>query len=218
MKTILALLLIFYTLSVHAQRRVGFSIGGNYSDIRFKNSAGDVNENLKGLPGASITAYYQFEILKRKTEKRFNPSNFLSPEIGYKSSQFSDKGSNVLTTWSLNYLSTGLAIKHYRNSKKTVNPFYGGGFITDFLISGVQSRGFEQYDLTENIKKINVSITAEAGLLYTISDNAHCSLSLAYLRGIYNLEKDPGQTAMIHAWKLSATVFFNLKTRTKGKE
>lgn len=215
MKTIIVALLIFYALSAHTQSRVGFSIGGNYNTIRFKNSAGEVNDNLKGLPGAAITMYYQVEVLKSKIEKRFKPSNLLSVELGYKSGHFSDKGSQVLTTWSLNYLSTGLAFKHYRSSKKSVNPFYGGGFISDFLVSGVQSRGFEQYDLTDDIKKINLSITAEAGLLYTISDKSHCSLSLAYLRGLSNLEKDPGQKAMIHAWKLSAAVFFNLNNSNR---
>jgi hypothetical protein len=197
---------------------VGFSIGGNFNRIRFKNSEGVVNGNLKGLPGAAVAICYQSEILRSKTERRYKPTNFLSVELGYKSGQFTDKGSQVLTTWSLNYLSTGLAFKHYRSSKKNVNPFYAGGFISDFLISGVQSRGFEQYDLTEDIKKINLSITAEAGLLYTISDKAHCSLSLAYLRGLSNLEKDSDQKAMIHAWKLSATVFFNLKKEQKQKK
>jgi|GEM_PF-3031826 len=215
MKYLFLFLLPVFSLPIYAQSWVGFSFGGNFSQVRFTNSDGVVNKNLKGLPGTTATVFYQRSISKEK--KMYSATNLIGFELGYKSSRVQDKASSLLTIWNMHYLTNSLTFRHNSNSKRKANPFYGGGVVLDYLMSGTQNRGFNQFNITEDIKPLNVSVTVETGLNYHISDDANTTLRLAYLRGLANLEKDPSQQAYIHALRLSITLFFNLKDNGKRK-
>jgi len=217
MKYLLLFFLVFYSLSAQAQNRVGFSFGGNFSQIRFINSDDVVNKDLKGLPGTTATFFYQHDISNKKKQKHA-ASNLAGFELGYKSNRLQNNASNLLTVWNMHYLTGSLTFRHNSNSKHKASPFYGGGLVVDYLMSGTQNRGFNQFDITEDLKPLNVSLTLETGLMYHISDEANASLRLAYLRGLANLEKDPGQQAYIHAWRLSIAVFFNLKKNNRKRK
>ncbi len=95
--------------------------------------------------------------------------------------------------------------------------FFGGGFVTDYLLSGTQNRGFNQYDLEEHLEPFNLSVTAEIGLSYDVSEEVYATIGLAYLRGLTNVEQDPGQKALIHGWRLSIALFFELTNNHKRK-
>jgi len=209
------LFLFFFTLSLlpaNGQSWVGFSFGGNFSQIRFKNSDGAVNIDLQGLPGTTATIFYQRDIAKNK-KVRYSATNLIGFELGYKSNRIQDNASGLLTIWNMHYLTGSLTFRHNSNSKRKANPFYGGGLVLDYLMSGTQNRGFNQFDITEDLKPLNLSLTLETGLKYHISDEVNASIRLAYLRGIANLEKDPGQQAYIHAWRLSIAIFFKLENK-----
>jgi hypothetical protein len=216
-KSVLIVLVFLTTTHANAQSKVSFSIGGNYNQVRFRNSAGVLNENLRGLPAVNVALAYEHALEKIGSRSEFNPSNHVGVSLGYKSGQFKDKGSHVLTTWSTNYLSSSLGYFHRTGSKKPIHFMYGGGIVYDFLISGVQSRGFEQYDLSQDIKKANLSVAAHSGLFYRISDFSQCALKISYLKGLTNIEKDENQSARFNAWQLSAVVFFDLTKRKNSK-
>lgn len=216
MKTFHVVLIAMLLLTIGhacAQSKVSFSIGSNYSQVRFRNSAGDLNENLRGLPAAKISLAYEHALEKANARKEFDPSDHIGVSLGYKSGQFKDKASHVLTTWTTNYISVGVDYFHRTGSKKPIHFMYGGGLVNDFLTSGVQSRGFEQYDLSQDIRAKNFSAALHTGLFYRISDFSQCALKLSYLKGLTNIEKDENQTARLNAWQLSAVVFFDLTKR-----
>jgi len=214
-KYLLPFTLLLSSFSTRAQTSVGFSFGGNFSQVRFTDSNGNLNKNLKGLPGSTASIYYLFDLVKGKKLKNA-ATNYLGVEAGYKSSKFEDVANNLITSWQIQYLSAQFLFRHATNSLRKANLFYGGGFVTDFQIAGTQNQGFSQYDITEDLKPINLSITAEAGIKYDVSDDAAATLRFSYLRGLTNVEKDESQTAFIHSVGISAAVFFYL-TRTKKK-
>jgi len=187
---------------------VGFSIGANHSQLRYKNTKGVLDENLKGIPGGTASIFLQTQVFDKKKSARYPAATLLSTEIGYKSTKIKDKASTILTTWSLHYLTANLTLRRKANSKKKVNPFYGGGLVADWFASGTQNLGFEQYDLKEELQPLNFSITAEAGLTYFVGDDSFGTLGLSYLRGISNLETSPDEQALLHSIKISMAIFF----------
>lgn len=203
---IIAFVFVLIFHSTFAQSRIGFSAGGNYTQVVYKNSSGERYNSLKGLPGFGVGAILESGVGSKQ-------SRFLSAlqlKLGYKSSQFKDGQSNLLNTWSINSVSASTGFVLSRNARKTLNEFYGIEVIHDFMVSGIQNRGFIQYDLSDALKKYNMSVALTSGLNYTISDFSHCSLWISYSRGLSNLERDVNQTARFHAWMLSAAVYFSL--------
>lgn len=221
MKYILTLLCVaqFYCAqsqiyNPQSQSSVGFSFGANFGQVRFKNSDGVLDESLKGKPGASATLFY-FLQLANKGKKNRAFANLLGVEAGYKFNKFEDKESSLLTTWDMQLLTGQLTFRHVRLSNHRVNLFFGGGLAVDYLIAGTQTQGFSQFDITEDLNKVNLSLTAETGLKYDISSDAYTTLRLGYLRGLSNLEKDPDQQTFVHAIRLSIAVFFYLNNSKK---
>jgi hypothetical protein len=210
MKWLIIFLAVVPTIGFTQQ--VGFSLGTNMQNLAYTNSAGVKSEQLVGLPAASISFSYM-QRLQKKSRSKALQNNYLVLQAGYKTGQLKDKGSHLLTTWSMNFISGSLNFVSQHNTKRKTNPFYGAGVVNDLLISGTQNRGFEQYDLTNDLKSFNLSAKIFTGLSYRISDEANCSLELNYLRGLRNIEKSQGQSALLHAWQLSATLFLHLKNK-----
>jgi hypothetical protein len=194
--------------TVAVAQQIGFGLGTTIQNLSYTNSDGVKADQLTGLPAAAISFSY-LQTLKTKSKAAF--SNSIMVQLGYKGGYLKDEGSHLLTTWSMNFLSASAGFVSHHNSKRKTNPFFGAGIVTDALISGTQNRGFEQYDLTDDLKILNLSAKIFTGLSYKISNEANCSLELNYLRGFRNMEKSAEQSAMLHAWQLSATLFFQLK-------
>jgi hypothetical protein len=217
-KLLLTLTIVQLSISyATAQSRVSFAIGGNYNQVRFRNSNGNLNEDLRGLPAVNVSLGYEHALEKVNTSNDSDPTNHIGLTLGYKSGQFKDKASHVLTTWTINYLSTSVDYFHRSGSKKPMHFMYGTGLVNDFLVSGVQSRGFEQYDLSQDLQKSNLSFALHSGLFYRISDFSQCALKVSYLKGLTNIEKDTSQSARLNAWQLSAIIFFDLSKRKNSK-
>lgn len=208
-------LLFFFLLTspiIGCAQHLGFSLGTNVQNLSYTNSDGVKSEQLVGLPAAVISFSYLHTFnAKSKSKTIFN--NSIALQLGYKGGQLKDKGSHLLTTWSMNFLSGSLNFVSQYGTKRKTNPFYGVGIVNDLLISGTQNRGFEQYDLTNDLKALNLSAKIFTGLSYRISDEASCSLELNYLHGLRNIERNQKQSALLHAWQLSATLFLQLKNK-----
>lgn len=205
MKQVVITMLLIIPSIAFAQQ-VGFSLGTTIQNLSYINSDGVKSDQLKGLPAASISFSY-LQALQAKGSF----ANSVMAQVGYKGGHLKDKGSHLLTTWSMNFLSASAHFISQKKSKRKANPFFGAGIVSDFLMSGTQNRGFEQYDLTNDLKTLNLSAKILTGLSYTISKESSCSLDLSYMRGFRNMEKSAEQSALLHAWQLSATLFFQLK-------
>lgn len=198
--------------SVVVAQQIGFGLGTTIQNLSYTNSDGVKADQLTGLPAAAISFSY-LHTLKTKSKAAF--SNSIMAQLGYKGGHLKDEGSHLLTTWSMNFLSASANFISQHNSKKRANPFFGVGIVNDVLISGTQNRGFEQYDLTDDLKVLNVGAKIFTGLSYKISNEANCSLELNYMRGFRNMEKSADQSALLHAWQLTATLYFQLKKQKK---
>jgi len=202
----------FFAIFAHlafSQSSVGLSIGGTFGQLKFENSEGVVDENLIGVPGAAASAYYFFDLGGVVTSAS-SGQNLLGVELGYKSSKFKDKASSQLTTWELQYITSRLLFRRITNSTNKARLFFGGGLAMDYLYGGTQNQGFSQFEITDALNALNVSLSAETGLTYIISSDTYATLRLGYLRGISNLEKDSSQQAFVHGFKLSMAIFFHL--------
>lgn len=212
MKYVISIILLFSLHRTNAQRWVGVGIGANQSQLQYTNSLGIKDENLRGLPGVNASFFFLQRVSKKKA-KRFPPKTILSTEFGYKSIKIKDTKSSLLSTWSLQYLTGNIILRKHINSKHAVNAFYGGGLALDYLLSGSQTEGFEQFDLTEDLKRSNTSLTAEFGITYFQSHDSFSELKFSYLRGLSNLEKSNDQKALLSAFKISGSVFFELTNK-----
>ncbi|MCF6359232.1 MAG: PorT family protein [Cyclobacteriaceae bacterium] len=211
MKYIFLVIILTLSLLSNAQQSVGFSLGGNFSNVKFKNSSGVVDKNLKGLPGITATMLYSLK-LNEQTKKK-QSAHLLGIEAGYKSSKFEDKENSLLTTWQMQYITSVLTYRYSPNFLSKTGLFFGGGLSYDFLLSGSQTQGFSQFDITEELSRVNLSINIETGIRYNISDEAYTTLLVSYLRGLNNLEKDLNQQATIHSFRVAATVFFRINRK-----
>ncbi len=209
MKLILTLALLILWGCSHGQRSwIGLSIGANHSQLRYRDSDGNLDKNLKGLPVGTASILFQRELRDNTKSSGYHNSSLFSTELGYKTNKIKDKSSTLLTTWSLQYLSGNILFIKRENSRNTVNPYYGGGVAFDWMVNGKQNLGFEEYNLSEDLNAFNLSLVGEFGLTYFISLDAMGSLGLSYSRGLSNLEKGPNEQALLHAIKLTLTVFF----------
>lgn len=206
--------MLFWLLSLSAisQNWVGLGIGASTSKLMFTDTNGLRNRDLVSLPGASASFFYHHRISKENW-RRFSSTTVLSAETGFKSARIKDRESSLLTTWALQYLTGNLTIRRNVGSKHKVNMIYGAGLFADYLMSGSQSKGFEQFDLTNDLNRRAAGLITEFGVSYYQSDDSYSTLVLSYLHGMSNLEKDEGQVATLHLLNISVSVFFEFREK-----
>lgn len=210
MKYIFIIPLILLSFLGNGQHAVGFSLGGNFSSVNYKNSNGVSDKSLKGLPGIISTFNYRYNIGYKVRRKSVHQ---IGIDTGYKSSKFEDKESSLFTTWNMQFISTAIAYRYYPYYRKKTGFFFGGGIVYDFLLSGTQTQGFSQFDISKDLAPSNLSVNIETGIKYNISYDASTTLTIGYLRGLTNIEKDLSQQAFIHSFKIAASVFFRINTK-----
>ncbi len=199
--------LVLLSLTGKSQHAIGFSLGGNFSDVNFTNSNGISYKSLKSVPGIITTVGYTQNLHYNKRRRSVHQ---IGLEAGYKSNNFKDKESSLITTWNMQFLSTAFIYRYYPDYRKRTGLLFGGGVMYDFLLSGTQTQGFNQFNITQELARSNFSLGLETGINYNISPEATTTLTLRYLRGLLNMEKDPGQKAYVHAFNITATIYFML--------
>jgi len=208
-RILIFLLSLAYGTLADAQAWVGIGLGGHLNDVSFFNSSGVKDERIQGI----LSTYFSFYLAHDLGQRR-GPDisrNTLFFQAGYKKGVSRNKESSVLEKWTIDNLSTSLTFRRMIQSRRLVNPYLGAGLGVDLITGAAQQEGFEQYDLTDDLKRVNVSAIAEAGLTYFISHDIYGTLGASYLHGLTNLEKNPAQTAHVHGWKVGIDIFFQLK-------
>jgi hypothetical protein len=203
---LIALALFCASTNSMAQSAIGIGISANYLQVSYINSQGVKSDKLSGLPGAG--AFFLFDKVVANKSSRLE--KHIVGNVGYRTSAFKDNDANLLTKWSVNFLETSVALKLVQQSKRTVAPMFMGGLSHHYLIAGTQSRGFEQYDLTNNLRRQSFNVLGAFGLSYRISQENSCALILSYTRGLSNMERDQNQNAKFHVWQLSTSVMLGI--------
>ncbi|WP_436516592.1 hypothetical protein [Ekhidna sp. To15] len=199
---------------VYSQNWVGLSIGGNQTFINFQDAAGQKNDALKGVPGFTASSHFQFPLSKIKNLS-LNGSTVLNIEGGYKSTKIVDINSSQQSSWTLRQLTSSMTIRKHLKSRSTLIPFYEMGGSVDYMLSGTQTLGFEQYDLDESLNTINISIQSGLGLQYEISYDANATILLGYLHGLSDIEKDQAQKAKLNGLRISIAIYFTIEKSKK---
>jgi hypothetical protein len=192
-----------------AQHSVGPSIGGTLSGLRYITSSGQRLSNLKGAPGFIAAIGYQHESSGKSKTAR----TCFSADLGYQTINFRDSESHIATTWALRYTFAAVGFRLVNSKNKRVHPYAGASVAVGFLSGGSQQRGFEQYNITDNLRPINFSAGVDGGIFYNISDEAYCLFSIGYQRGLSNIEKDPQQRATVNAARVAMAVYFRLSKK-----
>ena len=202
---------LFFALTntLTAQHAVGPSIGGTLSGIHYVNSSGKRLSNLKGAPGfvAAIGYHRQFSGRQKSIRSCF------TADIGYQTINIRDAESHIATTWTLRYAFASFGYRLINEKGKRVNPYAGAGAEFAYLSGGSQQRGFEEYNITENLRPVNISAVIDGGIFYNISDEAYCVFAIGYHRGLSNIEKDATQKATVSAARITMAVYFQLSKK-----
>lgn len=210
MKNFCLLFCLIVGTTAHAQYWVGLGAGGNQNMIKYLDDEGVRDKGIQGVPSVYVSAFVQRALGSPKAYYQAAYINAIVTEWGYKRGVVKNNNSSELDRTTLDNLSTTITFRHMRHSKSLVNLYFGGGVFADYLISGVQERGFEQFDLTEDFKKLNFGLVADAGITYWMSHEVYGTLGLSYAKGLRNLEKGD-QTLHINNIKIGIAVFFQLK-------
>ena len=205
---ILFLIATFY--DSQAQNWFGLSIGVNQSSLDFRNSSGQKNEDLKGVPGFTASTHFIFPLSTIKNLS-LSGATVLNTELMYKSSNIVDKGSSQQSTWALGHLGSSITLRKHFSSQSSLIPFYEIGAAYDYLLSGNQTIGFEQFNVKENLNPSNFSVQGGFGLLYNISYEANASLLLGYVHGLSDIEKEALQSAKLNGLRASIAIYFTIE-------
>ncbi len=191
---------------LHAQTKwIGLSTGGNLSSIRYRTSSDNLDKSLKGIPAFAASVEFR-KIGASRTG--------FAALAGYRTATVKDGDAYVLTTYSLNHLTLG-AFAEISTPAKQISYSVGMGIVGDYLVHGMQSRGFEQFDLTTSLDRLNASVAVRGATHYNISDDAFCGVIISYSRGLTNMEKDQDQTAFMNSLTASISIHFRLGQNKK---
>lgn len=189
---------------------IGISVGANQPNLIFKDAEGIRNKDLKGIPGITADISYQFGLNYPEDRSRFPLLTTLQFRSGYSNYKLRDNASTIVTNWMMQYWTNSLLLSQYLDSRKRVNPFYGIGLYLDYLIGGVQTSGFDQYNMTDSIERLSCGISGELGLTYQTSDESQIAINIGYSGGFNNLDKDEGEKAFLHSLFIQASTHFKL--------
>jgi len=203
---------LFTIVAFHAswaQSWVGIDVGVNQSNVYYENSNGEQDKMIKGVPASYASLYYMHELGNTKKSKKLYdmPDYLLTVEIGYKRAQSRDSDSNLLNKWTMDYFSSSIGVRHIVSTKKKIAPFIGAAFSMDWLLSGVQQIGFEQYDLTTELSQLNLGIVGEGGLKYSINHDVLGTFGVSYTYGISDLEQNE-QRSRLSGFKVGVGIHF----------
>jgi len=193
----------------YGQSWVGLGVGANQSNVYFENSMGEQDETIKGIPSSYVSLYYMHELgSSKKTKKLYDmPDYLMAIEIGYKRAQSRDSDSNTLNKWTMDYFSSTIGVRHIVSTEKKIAPFVGVGISMDWLLSGVQQIGFEQYDLTNELEKFNLGVVGEGGVKYSINHDVLGTLGVSYTYGLSDLEQND-QKSKLSGLKIGVGIHF----------
>ncbi|MEQ9402891.1 MAG: hypothetical protein RIM99_04845 [Cyclobacteriaceae bacterium] len=225
MKHLILISLVFCYLTGFSQQRFqsnqqhfgGFGLGGSMAMLDFTNEEGIVNKDLKGIPGVTASFLLQYT-LKQATGSKFAPRTSLTWKSGYANHNLKDKSNNVVSRWSMHYWSNSLTVFRHLDSRQKVNPYFGAGLFSEFLTGGTQTLGFEQYDLTEFVNRLNWGASIDLGISYRTANDAFSTMGINYSRGLTNLDKDEGQEALLHHFQIYVTTLFEFTKRKRRRK
>lgn len=188
-------------------KAIGLQVGSTLAGLKFRDANGIVTQ-LSPMPG--LDAKVAFTQSLRGMQKVS-----WSMAIGYKSIQLRDRQTQVASRWSINAASYLATMNFSVVSKKRIRVNSGIGLESNLLFSAFQSRGFEQYVISDNIRKLNLSIAIDWAIEYQISNEAFCSIETSFFKGLTNLERDPSQTARLYGFTPSIAIHFMLNSNKR---
>jgi hypothetical protein len=121
-----------------------------------------------------------------------------------------DSDSNTLKKWTMDYFLGLVGVRHIIRTDKKIAPFVGAAISMDWLLSGVQQIGFEQYDLMNELGKFNLGVVAEGGLKYSINYDVLGTLGLSYNYGLSDLEQND-QQSRLSGFRIGVSFHFLVK-------
>ncbi|HEY0653369.1 MAG TPA: hypothetical protein VGD65_09585 [Chryseosolibacter sp.] len=202
--------LVFLFITTHALAQdpaIGLQVGSTLAGLRFRDANGRVTR-LSPMPGLDTKVAFTQPI---RTSKKVN----WSMALGYKSVQLRDRENQVASRWSINMATFATTIHYDLVSTKRIRVNSGLGAEGNFLFNATQSRGFEQYVITNRVKRSNVSLLLDWAVEYQISAEAFCSIEALFFNGFTNVERDPGQSAYLRGFTPSIAIHFNLNSNKR---
>lgn len=191
-------------------QHIGFGIGGNVGTLTFQSRTGSNTQEIKGMPGVLAQVSYSQDLGKKISGFRQHSREVhqLLFAAGYQSLKLEDVQSPIQSNWTMQYVTSKLAVRTIFGGNKKTSLFGSLGASADFLVGGTQVIGFTKYDITQSLMKHNLGALAELGLHYSISGDSYTTIAISYHRGLSNLEKDPEQKAQLHSWQITMAIHF----------
>lgn len=208
------LILMLFMLHLSAQQ-LGVGFGGNISGIKYK-SNGQKQSEIHGLPASNakilLTIHHQN---KKNSRKRNADRTYTLYSIGYAGARLNEKRSSISSNWMMHYLRLSMGVNRTLNYRKKVAPVFGLGISLNYLMTGQQEYGNEQFDLTSELRRTSTGITGRAGISYTASAENTINFLLGSTFGLTNIDRDLNESAKLTEWSLTAEALFRLKQKRR---
>ena len=208
MRTCLLCLGLLIGSSTYAQTWVGLGMHANDALPIYKTSQNARVHEYKGRIKGGASLYFKRDLTQAHGHRIMN-QNAILYELGIKALSVKNTGSNIIEEYDMSYLSNALIFRHYRKSRRKANMYYGIGGFSDYMLSGYQTEGFVETDISNHLKTINWGLVADTGLSYWIADDVYGVFGVSYNHGLTNLESG-GETLKLHYIKIHLSAFFAL--------
>jgi len=119
-----------------------------------------------------------------KDERSNTDKSFVIFDLGYKKGAFRDNSGINLETWSMDYLSGVIVYQYQFKSRNLFSPFVDAGIFSDYLFSGILDDNTDQIDLTQQIRRVNMGITAGLGFATQLKPEFQVMFHFSYSRGL----------------------------------
>ena len=189
MKSILLTLIFFAYSYVFSQKDVRFNLfyGKNAANFLYQ-------DGLSRSPTQFVLGdYYALSIGIKAT-----PRQTFRPEINFYQAGAKSSFNGVPLNWKLNYIGAGFAylVKIVGKDSALFNLSTGAFLSLDYLTSGNQSIGFDNYDVVkENIfEKYTITSSFLLNGTYKVTDLLFLNFEYRFNFGLKNIEKDIHET------------------------
>jgi hypothetical protein len=207
-RVLLIILVVFFSLTVNGQNKIGITFNQNFSTLRYTESgiAYDLAYTIKYGYGASFQKVFANNIIAE---------GFLAYNV---------KGANStaeheLVDWSFHYFNAG-ANAGYRFSLGNFYPLAGAGLYYGYLIRADQFFGETYYNLISkgDIKRNDFGINIFAGAEYEYSSSGSVFFRINEALGLMQLEKGENSIQEMYNRTFSIQLGLQFVIAKKAKE
>ena len=212
MKYLINIFIILLSVNIFGQHAY-FNTGLNMTKYDYKNSDGDINNNLKSSSGSHFEIGYGFP-LDGQRSRGSRAYSKLKLKGGLSISQYNTTGGNTFDNydWKTQYLGLRAHVEYYLLRNDNFSSSIDGGFGIETLINGKQKIGGTTYDLSENDEFKGLFFTPKLGLnlIFNVAESVGLYGGIHFLRSLRMKGAVNGESLSFNTTQISFGILIQL--------